>query len=416
MKILAIEEGFPPELMSSHFALEFAQELTHRGYSLSVVTLFPRKHLLQKPVHLPKNRLFYWDQNYDRVCVLRVFPQFQGASEWQRAVEYFVSSVSLLIGGLFIGKKDLIHVGTPPLFVAFAACLIAKIRSVPLVLRIWDIHPDALEKIGVIKNRFLLGAMRIIEHFVYRHADAITVISKSYKNYLLKGGIPESKTTVIPLWTKLQDISNAASDFDFRRTYRLEGKFVVTYAGSLSWINDLDTIIAAANLLREHKDIVFVFCGDGIKKDSALRVCKKLKLNNTLFVPPQPMNKYQQIIAQSDVCVISLTKDFTSPALPARLPSMLAYAKTVIAVVPFESDTRRLINEAKFGIWIAPEDAESLSLALLKLNGDPNLNSEFSVNSRKCAEEYFSIEACMNQYDKILQSTMLVKQEKSATK
>jgi len=416
MKILAIEEGFPPELMSSHFALEFAQELEKRGYSMSVVTLFPRKHLLKKQVDIPKGKIFYWDSNYDNICVLRVFPQFRNASEWGRAIEYFVSSIALLTGGLIIsGKKDIIHVGTPPLFVAFTACILASLRRTPIILRIWDIHPDALEKIGVIRNKFLIGAMKIIERFVYRYVDHITVISQSYKNYLIHEGVSEKKITMIPNWTRLESLqSTTSTNYEFRKDFGLEEKFVVTYAGSLSWQNDLETIIKSANLLREHKGIFFVFCGDGIKKDSTMQMSKKLNLSNTLFIPPQPMEKYLKIISESDVCIVSYTKDFTSPALPARLPSILACAKSVIANLPFGSDTYDLVNNAECGFWVEPGNAKFLAAYVLKLNEDRGMNKLFGLNGRKYAEKHLSIESCMNLYDEILQ--MFKKHEKSAAR
>jgi glycosyltransferase involved in cell wall biosynthesis len=405
MKILALEEGFPPELTSSHFALEFAQELARRGHSISVVTVFPRKHLLKTPVCIPKSKFFYWDPNYNKVRVLRIFPQFRNASQVGRAIEYLVSAVSLLAGGLISrDKKDIIHVGTPPLFVAFSACILGRVKRTPVILRIWDIHPDALEKIGAIKNKFLIGAMKFIERFVYRYVEHITIISQSYKDYLINQGVPEQKITMIPNWARLKSLQSNPSGYEFRKAFGLKDKFVVTYAGSLSWQNDLETIIESANLLKEHKDIVFVFCGNGIKKDSTMQMSKNLSLNNTLFIPPRPIEEYLRIISESDVSVVSYTKDFNTPALPARLANTLACAKPVIANVPFESDTYYLINNAKCGFWVEPGDAKSLAAFVLKLNEDRNIGELFGLNSKKYADENFSIYSCMNSYDRVLQS------------
>jgi len=405
MRILAIEEGFPPELMSSHYALEFAQGLSRRGHSLSVVTLFPKKHLLKKPVSIPKGKLFYWDLNYNNIRVLRVFPQFRSMSKVGRAIEYFVSSISLLTGGLIVsGKKDIIHVGTPPLFVAFTACILARIRHIPIILRIWDIHPDALEKIGVVRNKLLIRIMKIIERFIYRYVDHITIISDSYKNYLIQEGVPEKKITMISNWTNLTNVQNSASNYEFRPAFGLEGKFIVTYAGSLSWINDLETIIESANLLKELKDVVFVFCGDGIRKEPTMRMSKNLNLDNTLFIQPQPLEKYLKIISESNVCVVSLRKDFASPALPARIPSILACARPIIANVPFGSDTYHLINKAECGLWVESGDASSLAAAVLKLYMDRRLTEMFGFNGRKYAESNFSIVSCMDRYEELLNS------------
>jgi len=407
MNILVLENAFPPELMMSHFALEFVQELSKHAHSLSVVTVFPRKHLLKTPVNMPKGKFFYWDLNYSNINILRMFPQFRSWSKIGRALEYFASSVSLLIGGFILGKKDIIHAATPPIFVAFAACILAKLWRVPLVLRICDIHPDALEKIGVLRNKFLIGALKVIEKFVYSCSDHLTVVSPSYKEYLMNEGVPEKKITCIPNWVDLKDVHNArahAPKYLFRKTFELENKFVITYAGSLSWINDLEIIIKSANLLKGEKEIVFVFVGEGIKKDLTVQMSNDLKLRNTVFIPSQPMEKYLDILLASDVCIVTLIEDFVSPALPSRIPSMLACAKSIIACVPYESDTYHLINDAKCGIWVNPGDAIFLADTILKLRNDGNANSFFGQNGRKYAEHMFSLESCITLYDQILRS------------
>jgi glycosyltransferase involved in cell wall biosynthesis len=411
MKILAIEEGFPPELMSSHFALEFANELAKRGNIVSVVTMFPRKHLLKNPVKLPKSKLFYWDSNYHNLKVLRVFPQFASKSSAGRALEYIASSISLFLGGLISGRNDIIHVSTPPLFVPFTACILAKIRHIPIVLRIWDVHPDALEKMGAVRNKSVLSLFRLIEKVIYREVDHITVISNSYREYLINERVPRNKITLIPNWTMPEDSHVANGGYEFRKTYGLANKFVAIFAGSLSWINDLETIIESANLLREQKNIVFVLLGDGIKKDSALQMSKSLNLSNALFVPTQPMNLYLKILSECDVSIISLCKEFNSPAFPARIPSILKCAKPIIANVPYNSDSHIFIKEANCGLWVNSGDAKSLAAAVLELSKDARKTKILGLNGQKYAEEKFSVNNCLDSYSDLL---LTVKKGKGA--
>jgi colanic acid biosynthesis glycosyl transferase WcaI len=403
VNILALEEGFPPELFSSHFALEFAQELSSRGHSISVITVFPRKHLLKEPVDIPMRKFFYWDPNHGNIRVLRIFPQFKDGSPATRTIDYLSSSVALLIGGLIsFGKKDIIHVGTPPLFIAFAGCILARVKHVPVILRIWDIHPDALERIGVVRNKLLIGAMRFVERFVYNYVDYITVISQSYKDYLLSNGVPEQKTILIPNWSRLASSSFPSSDYEFRKNFGLEGKFIVTYAGSLSWQNDLKTIIESANLLKGHKEIVFVFCGDGIKKNSAMWMSKNFGLDNTLFIPPQPIEDYLKIISESDVCVVSYTKEFKTPALPARLANTLACAKPIIANVPPDSDTHCLLRNANCGFWVNPGNAEAFAASVLKLAIDKEECRLLGRNGKEYAEKNLQLSSCMDAYERLI--------------
>jgi glycosyltransferase involved in cell wall biosynthesis len=353
---------------------------------------------------LPKGKLFYWDSNYDNLTVLRVFPQFARKSPAGRAIEYVASSISLFFGGLMSGKEELIHVSTPPLFVPFTACILAKIRRTPIVLRIWDIHPQALEKMGAVRSKLVLNLFRLVEKAVYREVDHITIMSDSYREYLINEGIPENKITMIPNWTRPEDSHVGTETYEFRKTYTLGNKFVAIFAGSLSWINDLETIIMSANMLREQKNIVFVLLGDGIKKDSAVQMSKRLNLSNVLFLPAQTMSVYLKILSECDVSIISLCKEFNSPAFPARIPSILKCAKPIIANVPYGSDSHNLIKEGNCGLWVSSGDAKSLAAAILELSKDFERAKILGLNGQKYAEKKFSINYCMDSYNELLLS------------
>jgi hypothetical protein len=51
-----------------------------------------------------------------------------------------------------------------------------------------------------------------------------------------------------------------------RRQWRVENKFVVTYAGALGLANDIPTILRAAEQLKDQQSIHFLLVGDGKEK------------------------------------------------------------------------------------------------------------------------------------------------------
>ena len=78
------------------------------------------------------------------------------------------------------------------------------------------------------------------------------------------GWCPGARLRVVPNWADgaaLRPMAPEASAL--RREWGLEGKFVVGYSGNLGRVHDCETLLAAARLLAEDRDVVFSFTGGG---------------------------------------------------------------------------------------------------------------------------------------------------------
>ena len=402
MKILALEPGFPPELASGRLPFEFAQELARHGHEVTVVTMFPRKYLLSRDEKLPKRKFFYW-KTFGRVKVLYVWPQFASKSVVSRALEYLIVPFSLFVGGLMIRKKDIIHYPSDPLILPLMASLLAQLSHSRKILRIQDIHPDALVKIGLIKNKLLISFLEFIERFGYLTADHITVIAEGYREHVISKGISNKKVSLIHNWANIDEIKPPNVN-DFRERMRLGDKFLVTYAGTMSWPQDLETVVEAADILRNHHDIMFLIVGDGVKKETLVRRSRELKLDNIMFMPLQPRDEYFKILYASDVCLVPLRKQFTSPTLPSKMLEIMACGKPMIASVPFDSDVRKMVENVGCGIWVEPEKPKDFSKAVLALHDNRALAVKLGENGLFYLRNHLTLKACMDRYEKLLNS------------
>jgi len=400
MTILAIDSGFPPELTSARLPFEFSKELMNRSYDVTVVVPFPRLNLVVKNCIKSEGR-FLKREEIEGLPVLRIWPQFRSKSLATRAAENMLLPVTLFVGGLIAGRKDVIHCVSPPFLLAFTACILGRVTRSSVVLRIQDLHPDALVKIGLIKNKALTRILEELETFVYRCADQITVIAEGYRNHIVSKGIDPSKVILIPNWASNVDIK-LSGNCDFRRENGLVDKFIVTYAGTMSWPQDLATIVEAANLLGKHKEIVFLLIGDGVQKDSLKRKASELHLNNVIFMPLQEREKYFKIINESDLCVVPLKKSYSSPTAPSKMLDIMACAKPIIANVPVNSDVSKIIEEAACGLVIEPENPEIFKEAVLKLYSDDASRKKLADNGKMFVERCLSLNTCMDRYEHLL--------------
>ena len=407
MKILILEAGFPPELASGRLSYELARELVKRSHRVTVVTVFPRRYLTTGKVRSNKSGFFYWEE-MEGIRVLRVQPEFSQTSLWARAVEQITVPVSLFFGGLLAGKNDVILYGSPPLFAGFTACFLGKLMRVPVILKLQDIHPDALVKLGILKNLLLIRFIELIEKFIYKSVARITVISEGCRELVTSKGIRRQKTNLIPNWADTSKIRPLTKLNTFRRKYALLDKFVVTYAGIMSWPQDLETVVESANLLRDHENIQFLLVGDGEQKRLLEEKIKKLRLENVNLLPLQPRETYFAILQASDVCLVSLKKSYTSPTVPSKTLDIMACSKPIIANVPYKSDVHRIIKQANCGIWTEPGNSGAFKQVVLTLYKNQRLRQELGRRGREYVETHLSLAACVDQYESLINHLLLM--------
>jgi colanic acid biosynthesis glycosyl transferase WcaI len=401
-KILFLVSNFPPEISTGRLEHELSQSLVRGGNSVTVVTAFPRRYLVN---HLkPHGGKFLYKEEIDGIKIIRMGPEFSSRDNIiTRGFEYFFESFSFLIGALFSGKTDVIICSSPPLTLALAGFFLGKVKHAPVIVRIGDLHPQELIDLGLIKSKSLVRLLEMIEKFVYRKIDFFTVLSAGYQEHLLKKGTAPNKVRVVPNWGNTEEIENSK---ELRRDFGVPThKFTLTYAGIMSWFQDLETIVDAASQLREYKDIHFLLVGDGSQKRFLEEKATRLQLDNISFVPLQLRTEYLRILQASDVCFVSLKKEIKTTTLPSKLLDILACGRPVIANVPC-GEVSDIIFRAKCGVWVEPQNPDELVRAILTLYRKQAELRQFGQNAREYMEKHFSLNACATEYEKIIQKAM----------
>jgi colanic acid biosynthesis glycosyl transferase WcaI len=313
----------------------------------------------------------------------------------------FLLPLILFFTGLFASKPKTILVYSPPLPLAFFSIILGKLKNVPVVVNIQDIYPQTVIDVGLLKNKFLITIFKKIERFVYKNADIITVHSEGNKDFIINMGANRKKVKVIYNCSDIDFIKPMSKENEFSRKYKLNKKFVVSYAGILSYHQGLDAIVEAAKLLEKHKDIHFLIAGNGFYKEKLVEKIKDLNLKNITLIPFQPKEKYRLLLASSDISLVTLREDIKTPVVPGKLHNIMAAGRAVIACVPKISDAATIIKKANCGICIEPNNPKKLANAILYLYKNKQKLKEFGKNGRKFAEKNFSLKTFADNYDKI---------------
>jgi glycosyltransferase involved in cell wall biosynthesis len=276
----------------------------------------------------------------------------------------------------------------------------------PVVVNIQDLFPREAVELGMLTNPLLIRLFETMERQVYALASRVTVHSPGNKDHVVRQGGKRERVEVVGNWVDLDRIRPGARDNAFSRQNGLGGRFVVSYAGTMGWAQDMGTIVKSAALLRDRKEIVFLFVGDGVEKGKAQAMSLELGLENMIWLPTQPWTVYPEILSASDACLINLCPELRTPVVPSKLLSIMAAGRPVIASLPAESDARRMIADGECGIAVGAGDGKALADAIARLASDRALAREMGRKGRIYAEKNLSRDFCTGQMESVMKNAI----------
>lgn len=306
-----------------------------------------------------------------------------------RAVSFLSFMISAFIEGLRVKEVDLIWGTSPPLFQAFPAWLLARLKGVPFLLEVRDLWPAFAVDMGVLKNRFLIRLAEWGEIFLYRAADQIMINSPGFRAHVEGKGIPREKITLIANGVDLQYFPEQSSGKIFRESNNLEGKFVVLYAGAHGPANDLGVILQAAEQLRTDENLQFVLVGDGKHKSALIQQAEDFNLSNVTFIPAQPKSRMGEILAGADAG-IALLQDI--PMFNTTYPNKVFdyMAAGIPTILGIDGVIREVIENAEGGIFVQPGDSKAVAEGVMALKDHPQKSKQMGKSARSYVANHFS--------------------------
>jgi colanic acid biosynthesis glycosyl transferase WcaI len=405
MKILLICAFFPPEVGSAaHLYYELGQALKERGHEITVLTGLPRYHVLGESKPSRKRPFIF--ETHEGLRVIRVFNlDIPWNVPWLRGLDQFCSAFFFGAAGLFGPDFEVALVYSPPLPLALATLSLGLLRQKPVILNVQDIFPQSAIDLGVLQAPLLIRFFKGLETFLYKRFRCIMVHSEGNRGYIISRGARPDGVTVIPNWVDTEAIKPAAKKNRVRAALGLENFFIVSFAGIMGYSQDLDTVIKAAILLKNHERIAFLLVGDGVEKPRLRHLVQEHKLTKVHFLPMQPKDKYPLVLAASDLCLVTLRKEVRTPVVPSKILSIMAAGRPVLASLPLEGDAPRLLAASQGGICLPPENPERLAEAILQFSQNSRWGAEMGVKGRHYAVQHLSLDASVQRLEKLFERT-----------
>ena len=324
---------------------------------------------------------------------------------------YMSFMVSSLWAGLFSlrEKYDVMIVTSPPLFVAISGILVSKVRRIPLIFEVRDLWPESAIDTGVLTSKFLIRIAYAVEHFAYKSASKIVVLTPAFKEKLIQAKhIPERKIAVIPNGSDFDLVEDLSFDRNaFRKDNGWEESFVFVYVGAHGVANQLEQLIHAATHLNNQK-IKLVCIGDGMQKEALKSLSKQLNVNAVTFIEPVGKPEIFKYIMAADVGITALKKVPTFNTIYSNKTFDYMSCKTPILML-VGGISKELVERAECGIYAEPENAVAIAQAMTKLSKmSANELKQMGQSGHDYAKKHFDRKSLTSQYLNAISNTVNV--------
>lgn len=404
MKVLILSQYFAPE--PAEKIVDEATGMQSRGHEVEVLTGFPC-YPLGKTYLGYRQRLVQRD-DYEGVPVIRV-PQFpdHSRSVIRRALYYLSFACSAMFIGIWrVRRADVMLVYQSALPTGLAAWWISRVRGIPYMLDVVDLWPESVVASGMLKNRFLIGLIRMAAKFIYSRADHVSVITEGYRDRLIEMGVPEEKISVIYHWKRESLYGVIDGNEDLAEREGLANTFNVMYAGNVGPCQALHTVLQCAKQLRNRElPIQFAIVGDGLDLSRLQEIAEHERLTNVRFLGRRPAEEMAPLSALADAMLVHLERSpMAEVSIPSKTIAYLACGRPILMGVAGEAT--RFVDRHECGISFEPESADSLAAAVLKMYGSSSLQKkQWAESSLRAFQQNFvpelQLEKIVNQLSRV---------------
>lgn len=386
---LILAQCYPPEIGAAAIRLRHvAKELIRHGIDVRVLTAMPNRPKGEIFQGYPKWK-FSMREEIDGIPVQRVwiYPG-RGKSPIIRLMNYLSFTFTAMVAVFFGPRPDVIFVEAMGPYLGFLSLLMKWTKRVPYIYNVADLHVDVARQLGFIRSEVFLRLALRIENLFLKQSWKVSTVTRLFMEHFQERGVPREQITFLP--------NGADSDFlcpkppcpELLERWHLSGKKVFLYVGTHAFYHGLDTLILAAQILQDQKDITFLMVGEGPERPRIIQLAEQLKLPNVVFgqSPYEEMDRlysisYASIATLRDVDVaktMRLSKIF--PSLSCGVPVIYAG----------HGEAADVLRENQCGIAVQPENPEKLAEAIKQLAADCSYRDQLGELGRKFVESEYS--------------------------
>lgn len=365
---------------------QHTRALARAGHEVTVVTSYvqhkertvPERYAGRKMVHEVEDGLDVWrtysTPGYGRDLRSRVASY--GTFAWWSA-----------LASARVKHPDVVVASSPSLPSAAAAAALARARGARFLLEVRDLWPDSAIAMGLVNDRRTIAAARALESYCYRRADRIVALTEGIRDGMIDQGVSPAKITLITNGVDLE--IGAVEGAPPAPAPVPADAFVAMYVGAHGTYSSLETVLDAADRLRDLPQARIILVGGGDRKPALVEEATRRGLDNVVFIDSVPKREVPSWLARADACLLPYQDNpLFAGALPNKAFDYLGAARPIIAAAP-AGELTAMVERAGCGVAVPPEDGAALAAAIRALAADREGARRMGESGRAYALEHY---------------------------
>jgi colanic acid biosynthesis glycosyl transferase WcaI len=402
VRILVLNQYFhPDQSATSQLLTELCEDLSAL-HEVTVVTGRPS----YSPTAASGSRGLISRERLGGIRVLRVwstsFDRSRGMP-W-RLTNYASYVATSVLGAAAAARPDVVVALTDPPLIGLIGAGAARIRRVPFVLVTNDIFPDVAIQLGALRSPALIQSLRLVSRTLFHDAAKVVAIGRDMYGRLQEQSLAPDRIVTIHDWSDGRVVVPLEGPSMSRQERGWEERFVVMHSGNVGLSQSLDTLIGAAELLREREDLLFAIVGEGASKERLVQHVREAGLANVEFLPYQPKESLADSLGAADLHVIGLRRGLAGYIVPSKLYGIMAAGKPYVAAVEPDSEPALVAEEHGCGIVVEPNHSVALADAILRAREMPL--EEMGRRGREAFERLYDRPIATAAYARLLEEVV----------
>lgn len=363
MRILIVSQYFWPESFKIN---DLALALKERGHKITVLTGMPNypEGKFYKGYNLFSKKIEYL--NGIRILRVPIIPRGNGSG-----MRLFLNYLSFIVTGsiwsLFLSRKQeaIIALNYSPITAVYPAIIYKMLHGTKMYLWVFDLWPESVRSAGRLKWGFVDRLLLSMVKSIYKASDKILISSEGFESSITEKGVNEKKLAYMPNWAESIFEDSALVEAQKYSSVIPKG-FIVMFAGNIGEAQDFDSILKAAELTRNLKDIKWVIIGDGRKRDEVMKEIDTRGLGESVFLLGRyPLSEMPSFFVHAHIMLFSLKDEKVfSLTLPGKVQSYMAFGKPIAAMINGEGS--EVISKSNSGFTCSAGDYQGLAKNIIK--------------------------------------------------
>jgi len=401
LSVTILNQYYVPDMASTgHLLHELAEGLVEQGHSVRVLTCRPSYGPPETWQKVPL------DEIRDGVEVRRMLStRFSKDHLMGRLLNSATFLIPLTLRVLFTSRRDSVYLYTTnPPFLGIVGAMVSMLRRHRYVLLLHDAYPQMAVWVGKIRAGGVIDRLwHAMNRFTYRRAEQTIVLCEAAKNLVCETyGIEPARVHPIANWADGTELSpKPKSRSAFAQKHGLVEPFTVLYSGNLGLYYEFETMLDAAERLR-NENFRMVFIGAGGRRDWIADQIAKRKLTNTILLPYQPREVLPDSLTACDAALATIAKGIEGISFPSKFYTSMAVGRPILALAEAHSELRRVVEQHDVGTWFSVGDADGLAAGIRAMMRDPERMARQGRNARALFQGTYTRQHAAKQYADVL--------------